>query len=86
MFHVNARDAEAVCFVIKLAVDWRATFHKDVVVDLVGFRRIGHSELDEPMLTQPFMYTTIKNLPTALKEYADNLIRDKIVTDQEASE
>ena len=83
---MNARDPEAVCFITRLALDWRATFHKDVVVDVIGFRRIGHSEQDEPMLTQPFMYTTIKDIPTGLKEYADKLMGEKIVTGQEASE
>ena len=52
IFHVNADDAEAVVHVCKVAAEWRNTFHKDVVIDLVCYRKHGHNEMDEPMLTQ----------------------------------
>lgn len=61
IFHVNADAPESVMHVCKLAADFRAKFHKDVVVDIVCYRRNGHNEADEPMFTQPTMYTLIRN-------------------------
>lgn len=61
IFHVNADDPESVMHVCNIASEWRATFHKDCVVDLVCYRRNGHNEIDEPMFTQPLMYKLIKN-------------------------
>ena len=60
IFHVNADDPEAVMLVAKIAAEWRATWHRDVVIDLVGYRKFGHNEIDEPMFTQPIMYSIIK--------------------------
>ena len=60
IFHVNADDPEAVMLVANIAAEWRATWHRDVVIDLVGYRRFGHNEIDEPMFTQPIMYSIIK--------------------------
>ena len=73
IFHVNGDDPEAVCLVTEIALDYRMQFHKDVVVDLVCYRRLGHNEQDEPMVTQPLMYKTIAALPTTRKLYADRL-------------
>uniref|UniRef100_A0A1D1YN04 2-oxoglutarate dehydrogenase, mitochondrial n=2 Tax=Anthurium amnicola TaxID=1678845 RepID=A0A1D1YN04_9ARAE len=77
IFHVNGDDMEAVVHVFELAAEWRQTFHKDVVVDIVCYRRFGHNEMDEPSFTQPKMYQVIRNHPTALKIYEDTLLESE---------
>ncbi|XP_048474701.1 2-oxoglutarate dehydrogenase complex component E1 isoform X1 [Rhincodon typus] len=83
IFHVNGDDPEAVMYVCNVAAEWRSTFHKDVVVDLVCYRRNGHNEMDEPMFTQPLMYKQIKKQKAVLKKYAEKLIVEGVVTQQE---
>uniref|UniRef100_A0A671PJQ6 oxoglutarate dehydrogenase (succinyl-transferring) n=1 Tax=Sinocyclocheilus anshuiensis TaxID=1608454 RepID=A0A671PJQ6_9TELE len=83
IFHVNADDPEAVMYVCKVAAEWRNTFNKDVVIDLVCYRRFGHNEMDEPMFTQPLMYKQIRKQEHLLKKYADKLISEGVVTLQE---
>jgi 2-oxoglutarate dehydrogenase E1 component len=73
VFHVNGDDPEAVVFVTRLAMDFRAQFKKDVVVDIVCFRKLGHNEQDTPALTQPLMYKKIGQHPGTRKLYADRL-------------
>ncbi|XP_062989206.1 2-oxoglutarate dehydrogenase-like, mitochondrial [Elgaria multicarinata webbii] len=86
IFHVNADDPEAVMYVCSVAAEWRNTFNKDVVIDLVCYRRRGHNEMDEPMFTQPLMYKQIHKQVPVLKKYADKLITDGTVTLQEFEE
>lgn len=83
IFHVNADDPEAVMHVCNVAAEWRNTFHKDVVIDLVCYRRNGHNEIDEPMFTQPLMYSKIKMLKPVMDLYGQKLIDEGTVTDQE---
>src|SRR5258708_12318646 len=71
IFHVNAEDPDSVVRVGRLAAEYRATFGSDVVVDIIGYRRHGHSEVDDPTITQPLLYERIKNHPPLWKIYAE---------------
>ena len=79
IFHVNGDDPEAVAFVTRVAVEYRQTFKKDVVVDIVCFRKLGHNEQDEPMVTQPLMYRRIAAHPGTRKLYADKLTAEGVL-------
>ncbi|MGH8704968.1 MAG: 2-oxoglutarate dehydrogenase E1 component [Burkholderiales bacterium] len=83
IFHVNGDDPEAVLFVTQLALDFRQEFHKDVVVDIVCFRKLGHNEQDEPFVTQPLMYKKIAQHPGTRKLYADKLVTHGVVAAEE---
>ena len=86
IFHVNGDDPDAVLFVTQIALDYRMTFHKDVVIDLFSYRRHGHSEADEPSVTQPVMYQRIRELPTTLALYKRVLVEDRAITEEQAAE
>jgi 2-oxoglutarate dehydrogenase E1 component len=86
IFHVNADDPEDVLFVTRLALRYRQHFHKDVVIDLVCYRRLGHNEADEPAATQPVMYRLIRQHPTVRQLYAERLVADGVVPAAEVDE
>jgi len=79
IIHVNADDAEACLAAVRLAVMYREKFHADVVIDLVGYRRYGHNEADEPAYTQPVMYERIKQTPSVRQKYAAQLASEGVV-------
>jgi 2-oxoglutarate dehydrogenase E1 component len=84
VFHVNGDDPEAVLFVTRLAFDFRQKFKRDVVIDLVCYRRHGHNEADEPAATQPLMYQVIRARPTARELYAKKLAGENVIADGDA--
>jgi 2-oxoglutarate dehydrogenase E1 component len=86
VFHVNGDDPEAVVLVTKIAMDYRNTFKKDVVIDLVCYRRHGHNEADEPSVTQPVMYRKIRALPTTRELYASQLVTEGVIAAEQAQE
>ncbi|MFT6344665.1 MAG: 2-oxoglutarate dehydrogenase E1 component [Paraglaciecola sp.] len=85
IFHVNSDDPEAVLFVTRLALDYRNQFKRDVVIDLVCYRRHGHNEADEPNATQPLMYQKIKVHPVPRKIYAEQLIAEGVIETHEVN-
>lgn len=86
VFHVNGDDPEAIALVAEIALDYRMEFRKDVVIDVVCFRKLGHNEQDEPMVTQPAMYKLIHEHPGARKLYADKLEAQGVIETGEADE
>lgn len=83
IFHINGDDPEAAFRVMQIALDYRTQFDKDVVLDLVGFRRLGHNEGDEPSYTQPLMYARVKAHPGTRHLYAQQLIREAVITEDD---
>src|SRR6266496_3316886 len=79
IFHVNADDPEVCLLAVEIAMEFRRQFHRDVFIDLVCFRRLGHNEADEPMVTQPLMYKKINQHPGTRKLYADTLERQGVI-------
>jgi 2-oxoglutarate dehydrogenase E1 component len=83
IFHVNGDDPEAVVHAARIAIEFRQLFHKDVVLDMICYRRFGHNESDEPAFTQPQMYRVIKDHATTLQLYSKKLVAEGTVTDAE---
>ncbi len=86
IFHINADDVEAAYRVLQIALDYRMKFHKDVVIDLVGFRRHGHNEGDEPSYTQPLMYQRVREHPGVREIYTRQLVREGVLTQDEVNQ
>jgi 2-oxoglutarate decarboxylase len=86
IFHINGDDPEAAYRALQIALDYRQEFNKDVVLDLVGFRKLGHNETDEPSYTQPLMYARVKAHPGVRTIYARRLIKEGVVTEAELEE
>ena len=84
IIHVNGDDAEACIIAVRVAIAYRARFHRDVLIDLVGYRRQGHNETDEPTFTQPALYAQIKAHPTPPKVWAARLEREGVIAPGEA--
>ena len=85
IFHVNADDPEAVLFVTQMAVDYRTEFNKDVVIDLICYRRRGHNEADEPSVTQPLMYEKIRQHKTTRELYTNKLVGEGLISDEDVT-
>ncbi|HST54208.1 MAG TPA: multifunctional oxoglutarate decarboxylase/oxoglutarate dehydrogenase thiamine pyrophosphate-binding subunit/dihydrolipoyllysine-residue succinyltransferase subunit [Pyrinomonadaceae bacterium] len=86
IFHINGDDPEAVFRVLRIALDFRQEFNKDVVLDVIGFRRLGHNEGDEPSYTQPLMYARVKAHPGVRSLYAQRLVSEGVVTETEVEQ
>lgn len=86
IFHVNADDPEACVRVAQLAFEYRQQFNKDVVIDMIGYRRHGHNEGDDPSYTQPMMYSKIAERPSVQEQYTDKLILSGVLTAEEGEE
>ncbi len=83
VIHVNGDDPEAVVFATQVAFDFRMKFKRDIVIDLVCYRRHGHNEADEPSVTQPKMYKKIKSMPTLREKYGEQLVSANLLTKSE---
>ena len=86
IFHINGDDPEAAYRALQIALDYRQEFNKDVVLDLVGFRKLGHNETDEPSYTQPLMYARVKAHPGVRAIYSRRLIKEGVITETELNE
>jgi 2-oxoglutarate dehydrogenase E1 component len=86
IFHVNADDVEAVTHCARIAVEYRQRFKKDVVIDMICYRRHGHNEGDEPMFTQPLMYKKIAAHPTTLQIYGQKLVHENVLTQEDVDQ
>jgi 2-oxoglutarate dehydrogenase E1 component len=83
IFHINGDDPEAAYRALQIALDYRQEFNKDVVLDVVGFRKLGHNETDEPSYTQPLMYTRVKAHPGVRTIYSNKLIKEGVIDEAE---
>ncbi|MBT2691200.1 2-oxoglutarate dehydrogenase E1 component [Bacillus sp. ISL-47] len=84
ILHVNADEPEAVVAAARIVCEYRAKFQKDILIDLIGYRRFGHNEMDEPMTTNPLMYNIIRERPTVKALYAEKLLKENTISQEEA--
>ncbi len=84
--HVNADDIEACISAIRLACEYRERFNKDFLIDLIGYRRLGHNEMDDPVVTQPLMYQKVHNHPTLREIYAQQLTEEQVLSGEQTKE
>lgn len=85
IFHVNGDEPESILWVTKLAYEYRMKFKKDVVIDIISYRRLGHNETDEPAFTQPLLYKIIRSHPSVKQIYEEKLIKERVLTKEEVS-
>ena len=86
IIHVNGDDPEAVVYATRIATEFRLKFNRDVVIDLICYRRFGHNEGDEPSFTQPLMYKKIRSHPTPVKIYGEKLVNENLLTKEELNQ
>jgi len=86
IFHINGDDPEAVYRALRIALDYRQAYRKDIVLDVVGFRKLGHNETDEPSYTQPLMYQRVREHPGVRATYAQQLIREGVIDEAGVNE
>lgn len=86
IFHVNADDVEGITFIFNLAAEWRTTFHTDVIIDVVGYRKYGHNETDQPSFTQPLMYQRIADKKSVIDVYSQKLLDEGSFTKEDIAE
>ncbi len=82
--HVNADDPEACLSAVKFAVEYRKRFNKDFLIDLIGYRRYGHNEMDEPSTTQPMLYDAVRKHPTVKRIFAEKLVSEGLISEEKA--
>lgn len=85
IFHVNADDMESVHHTFKAAAEYRQKFNHDVVIDLIGYRKMGHNELDQPSFTQPLMYKVVDKMTPVARKYEAQLIAEGTTTQEEVT-
>ena len=83
IIHANGDDPEAVVYAARIATEFRLKFNRDVVVDLICYRRFGHNEGDEPSFTQPLMYEKIRSHPSTIKVYGKKLIEENVISSED---
>lgn len=86
IIHVNADDPEACLATVRLACEYRLIYKKDIIIDLIGYRRYGHNEMDDPDATQPLVYAKVRNHPTVATIYAEQLLSQKTITGEKVEE
>ena len=83
IFHVNADEPDLVHKAFQIAIEYRHTFKKDIFIDLVGYRKYGHNEQDQPLFTQPLMYHKIKETPSVFVKYTEKLLKEGLITEDD---